>query len=630
MSEKSILIDLINGYITKDQYEERVTEYRKASGTFQYDSKGYQEGKAFEQARIDQPRYEPFGPQSDGGDQTLPGVKEDNVGSPYGPNLTEQADDIIEELGINPDGLEGKSFKEAWIDNELERIIEEADDMGYQEEKLFREALVKGGTQAELDRLARSGVTWNDEEQQWVRDPNIKTSNTGDTGTSGPSTGGEGDCPPGYEWNEETQSCVPIKDPGSPSGGEGSVGDILGRGGSELWVDEVGNKYISFRIPNTDAYMTYTATEEQLGLFYSDVLREDGTTESFLRPIEQLITPDSDKWINSLGLGNIVEVEMDVIESEFGSIFESIVSNFEKVKKVRPWMEDNEMFSIWLEGIVEDREIADYEWEGTEWWKSHTKEQRDWMLLSQGADMGSLSADAQALLDNNKIRAKEILRQNGVSNPDEIISNGQSLTEWFGSQLSTGAMTELQWMNQAKAMGDPLSGIEVEESIQSFLTGSQVSPKSTQAGYAQAIELAERWLGPLYGNFSDADIDKYASMIRNAESPEIGVQQVEDSLKSVRKVMFSTDIYDENLTYDEIATPWRNFAFQMLGERVSETSSDWIDVLNANDQAQASKILTIHGMNNGNQKILDQVTDDMGSFLGSSPESKGILRGQST
>jgi len=626
MSEKSILIDLINGYITKEQYEERVTEYRKASGSFQYDSKGYQEGKDFEQAWMDQTPYYPFGPPSEGGDQTLPGVKEDNVGSPYGPNLTEQADDMIEELGINPDGMEGKALHQAWIDNELERIIEEADDMGYQEEKLFREALIKGGSQAELDRLARSGVTWDGD--KWVRDPNIKTSDD-PTGPPVP-LGSDGTCPDGYEWDEATQTCVLIEDPDGSPVSEDSVGDILGRAGSELWVDEAGNKYISFRIPNTDAYMTYTATEEQLGLFYSDVLREDGTTESFLRPTEQLITPDSDKWINSLGLGNIVEVEMDVIESEFGSIFESIVSNFEKVKKVRPWMEDNEMFSLWLEGIVEDREIADYEWEGTDWWTSHTKEQRDWMLLSQGADMGSLSADAQALLDNNEIRAKEILRQNGVSNPDEIISNGQSLTEWFGSQLSTGLMTELQWMNQARAMGDPLSGIEVEGSVQSFLTGSQVSPKSTQAGYAQAIELAERWLGPLYGNFSDADIDKYASMIRNAESPEIGVQQVEDSLKSVRKVMFSTDIYDENLTYDEIATPWRNFAFQMLGERVSETSSDWIDVLNANDQAQASKILTIHGMNNGNQKILDQVTDDMGSFLGSSPESKGILRGQPT
>ena len=602
MSEQSILIDLINGYITKDQYEERVSTYRGSS------SKGYQEGEMFEQARKESQRPD------------------------YGKNLTEQADGVIEELGINPDGMEGKAFKQAWIDSEVERIIEEADDMGYQEQKLFEEALVKGGGQAELDRLARSGVTWDDKKGQWVRDPNIKTSDDTDLTTVPP--GSDGTCPSGYELDEATQTCVLIEDIGGiDDGGVEEVEGILGRAGSELWVDKAGNKYISFRIPNTDAYMTYTATEEQVGLFYSDVLRKDGTTESFLRPTEQLITPDSDKWINSLGLGNIVEVEMDVVESEFGSIFESIVSNFEKVKEVRPWMEDNEMFSLWLESVVEDRDIADYEWEGTEWWTSHTKEQRDWMLLSQtdlDADLGSLPADAQALLDNNEIRAREILIQTGVSNADEIISNGKSLTQWFGYQLATGAMTELQWMNQAKAMGDPLSGIEVDATVQSFLTGSQVSPKATQAGYAQAIVLAERWLGPLYGNFSDADIDKYASMIRNAESPEVGVQQVEDSLKSIRKVMFSTDIYDENLTYDEIATPWRNFAFQKLGERVSETSSDWMDVLNANDQTQASKILTIHGMNNGNQKILDEVTDDMGSFLGASPESKGILRGLST
>ena len=134
----------------------------------------------------------------------------------------------------------------------------------------------------------------------------------------------------------------------------------------------------------------------------------------------------------------------------------------------------------------------------------------------------------------------------------------------------------------------------------------------------------------MYGTFEQADIDKYAGIIRNAESPEVGAQQVRDSLKNIRKVLFSTDVYDENLTYEEIAQPWRNFSFQLLGGRVDETSSDWIDVLNANSQEEATKILTTVGLNDGNKNVMDKVTDDIGSFLGVGSQSRGVVRGQGT
>ena len=123
-------------------------------------------------------------------------------------------------------------------------------------------------------------------------------------------------------------------------------------------------------------------------------------------------------------------------------------------------------------------------------------------------------------------------------------------------------------------------------------------------------------------------------MIRNAESEEVGRQMVIDDLKNVRKVLFSTDTYDENLTYEQIAQPWRNFSFQLLGGRVDETSADWIDVLNANNQEEATKILTTVGLNEGNKTVMDKVTDDIGSFLGTArgttSQVRGIVRGQPT
>ena len=398
---------------------------------------------------------------------------------------------------------------------------------------------------------------------------------------------------------------------------------LFGRLGGQIW-NVGGQKYVAFDIPQTGLSMAYTATDEQINNFF--------TVD---KPQEQTIDLNSEKWNSTFQSGNIVEVDINNMEATGvqdapGGFFEQIASNFDKVKEVRPWMEDDEMYSLWLESIVENREIADFEWEGTEWWQTHTQEERSWLLLSQDKDLSKLPADAEALLKNNRIKARETLRQNGVSNPDQVTFNGETLTQWFGNKLTTGTWTELTWLNQAKALGDPLSGIQREDALTSWLEGSEAQPTETQAGYATAQALTEEWLGPLYGTFEQADIDKYAGIIRNAESPEVGAQQVRDSLKNIRKVLFSTDVYDENLTYEEIAQPWRNFSFQLLGERVDEKSTDWIEVLNANDQATATQVLTTHGLNSGNKTIMDKVTDDVGSFLGTGPQTRGIVRGQPT
>ncbi len=288
-----------------------------------------------------------------------------------------------------------------------------------------------------------------------------------------------------------------------------------------------------------------------------------------------------------------------------------MVDNFAKVKKVQPWMEEDELYSLWLESIVEDRAIADYEWQGTEWWQTHTQEQRDWLLTSQQKGIDELPADALALLDNNRIRAAEVLRQNGVSNADEVINaDGDSLVEFFALQLTTGNWTELNWARQAQGLGDPLAGIDRDNQLINWLEGTQELPvETTQAGYAQVKSLAQKWLGPNFAEFENANLDEYAGILRNAESEAVGIAMVEDKLKNIRKALFTTDLYEENLTYEDIASPWRNYSYQYLGGRMDETSAEWLNILKANDQEKINTILTEYGLNNGNQTMFDKVTD---------------------
>ena len=390
-----------------------------------------------------------------------------------------------------------------------------------------------------------------------------------------------------------------------------------GRMGSQIWQDSTGQKYLAFGIPGTNMFIRYKASDDDLSGFFTTGM-----------PDVRTISEDAEDWNNSLWLGNYVEIDDD-IKLGISNPLNGLIDNFAKVKKVQPWMENDELYSLYLEGIVEDRDIADYEWQGTEWWQTHTKEQRDWLLTSQGKGIGALPADAQALLDNNKIKAKQLLNQYGVTNAEEVVNaDGDTLVDFFATQLTTGAWTELNWINQAKGLGDPLAGIERDNQLVGWLENMDetMTVAETQAGYATAQALAQKWLGPNFANFEESNLAEYAGIIRNAESQEIGIAAVEEKLKNIRKALFSTDMYEENLTYEDIASPWRNYSFQFLGQRMDETSSEWIDVLKANDQEKINTILLEYGLNNDIETVFDKVTD--GIVSGITPQA--VVRGIST
>jgi len=421
-----------------------------------------------------------------------------------------------------------------------------------------------------------------------------------------------------------------VEEPTSDNGAEEPTGDedtvttttvvtepppveMIGRLNSQIWQDTTGQKYLTFGIPGTNMFIRYKASDDDLSSFFTTGM-----------PGIRSISEDEEDWNNSLWLGGYNEIDGD-IKLGLSNPFDAMVDNFAKVKKVQPWMETDELYSLWLEGIVEDRPIADYEWQGTEWWQTHTQEQRDWLLTSQGQGVDNLPADAKAFLDNNRIRAAEILRQNGVSNADEVVNaDGDSLVEFFATQLTTGNWTELTWARQAQGLGDPLAGIDRDNQLITWLEGTQELPvETTQAGYAQVKSLAQKWLGPNFAEFENANLDEYAGILRNAESEAVGIAMIEDKLKNIRKALFTTDLYEENLTYEDIASPWRNYSYQYLGERMDETSAEWLNILKANDQEKINTILTEYGLNNDNQTMFDKVTDGIVEGI-AAPVVRGI------
>ena len=383
---------------------------------------------------------------------------------------------------------------------------------------------------------------------------------------------------------------------------------------SQIWEKD-GNKYVVWQIPNTLMFMRYAATESELNMLYSG------------RQRPSVVSPSDDIWTNSVYFGSARELDDKVIK-EGESPFLGFVDTFDKATLGRPWLKtDDGMFKLWTEGFVENREILPEEWANTEWWNNSTKEQREWLTLSKGRGIAdpNLPADAKTFLEENRFKYRELLKQSGISNVDLIKdANGNTLSEFFGDQITFGNFSEGLALEQIKALSDRTSGIQVDERITNWLEGKG-TVEQTKAGYAAVQEIADRWLGPAYGKLDETTMASYASIYRNAESEAVGRFEINEKLKAARRALFNPEIYDETLTYEDIATPWRNWAFSYLGERMNETSDSFMKILQSNDQNVAQQEATVYGLNTDNETVYDKVTSDLIEAIGAD-----VQRGFST
>ena len=119
--------------------------------------------------------------------------------------------------------------------------------------------------------------------------------------------------------------------------------------------------------------------------------------------------------------------------------------------------------------------------------------------------------------------------------------------------------------------------------------------------------MLQKWLGPTYGAWSDEQIAAKAGELRNNPDAKI---EWEQQLKSQRMALFPT-YEDENMTYEDIAAPWRNFAFQQWGEQLDETDPVFNQLLLTNDAIEHGKTLPLDGMKRGVKKV----TTDLSSQI---------------
>lgn len=386
--------------------------------------------------------------------------------------------------------------------------------------------------------------------------------------------------------------------------------------GATVWIDENGQKYIVWQVPDNNIYMRYKATDSEINAFFSQE-----------PPTPRVVTNSDEDWISSHSFGDIKELPKEVRAGET-SPFVSFAEQFAATAETRPWIvEDDEMFGLWVQGIVEDRTITPEEWSTTKWWDEHSYEQRQWLELSEGKDINdpTLSEDAKRFIKDNEIYWRNQLLNAGVSNVDQVVNaSGQTLGQWFASKNTIGDWTDDYAEDQAEGLGDKSLGIQRDTAIDDWLVGASAQLATTQEGKAAVTALAFEWLGPLYGKLDNSKIDDLAALYRNAESSQVGLSLVQDKLKAMRLAIFPGSIYDSNLTYEDIAAPWRPIGKNIVGGAVDESSSAWLNGLKSNNQDFFVRELTVDALNKGNTYTVDRVTDDMANFVGAGGITRGV------
>ena len=366
--------------------------------------------------------------------------------------------------------------------------------------------------------------------------------------------------------------------------------------GAEYWnVD--GNYYIVYFIPGTGTPIYYDTSLDDLKNIFGPV--EFPGVEATIK------TPTSQQWNKAIRFGDSLELYKPDIYNPEQSPWVSFVDTLAKEAKIRPWLNDEEMVLLLAEATIEGRTVTDAEWQSTNWWRTHTQAERDWLLLAQSSSTdfsGDLPADAQRKIDDDKLAIKNLMQQSGIANPSDELVN------WVAQKFTTGLWSETYTSDQITILADPTMEAEIDSDLNNFITSGEIDYDTTRAGESQVKRLVKEYLGPVFGgNIADSQINKWASMIRNDPDAEINIK---DTLLNMKKGLFPG--FNDELTYEEIAAPWRGFSTNTWGGTVDETSTLFQDIVKSNDVAKATTLLYNAGLKDGgSEKIKNEVLSSM-------------------
>jgi hypothetical protein len=367
--------------------------------------------------------------------------------------------------------------------------------------------------------------------------------------------------------------------------------------GAWLWNVE-GKLYLAYEVPGSEGeiykgkpmYMAYEVVgndAKKAGLLTADA------------PNATLNAEVNKAFFDSVAVlaGNTDQLSAD-IDHPFASFTDTLRTQIQ----VAPWLADNEAIALLAEAAVEGRTVTDAEWQTTTWWKEHTQAERDWLRTynSDPATATQNITDAQLSVQNSLVAA-------GVSNAPD------SLVDWIANKFVSGQWSEIYTTEQLGLFADPYAQGTRDTELENYLSSTALTgvDRTTQRE-REVEELFNTWLGPTLGKLTDSEKAEIAGRMR--DDPDYKDTLV-DSLKQSRLAAFSAYTNPE-LTYEDIARPWRNLTTSVWGQTADETQGWWQEMVKSNDFTTAQTTLREKGLENNIAQVTQDATQALTQALG--------------
>ena len=356
--------------------------------------------------------------------------------------------------------------------------------------------------------------------------------------------------------------------------------------GAYVW-EVSGQLYLAYEVPGAgDIYqgapifMAYAVAGNDL--VQAGLITEGGPLPS--------ITPLNEDLFNATTIvfGGDTNQLTSLIDNPFVGFVESVSDQL----VIAPWIGDQEMIGLVAEAALEGRTVTDAELKGTNWWRTHNEAEREYLETYYGDPATSAQQRTDA-----EISVANTLQAQGVSNAPEALIN------WIAGQYVTGKWSQAYTSEQIALFADPYATGKRDASLENYLSSTALTGVDrTTEREREVRELYAKWLGPTLGKLTDNETAEIAGKLRDDPDYEDALIQ---SLKQSRLAAFSNYTNPE-LTYEDIARPWRNLTTSVWGQTADETQGWWQEMMKSNDFAKAQTTLREKGL----EQDVTQVTQD--------------------
>lgn len=396
----------------------------------------------------------------------------------------------------------------------------------------------------------------------------------------------EADTSPGPVTNYDALIAAPIPD---------SVANMGLPGEHEVWRNtDTDQVLVVIYVPNTDIPLVWAVPDPDV--YFSDAGGVSAAVGDNNYTTQEILNA------GAMDGGWVSEIPGFADPHRQEHPWDRFVSDYELAAEMNPALKDPEVTAVYYMAYLENRDIFEEELMATDYWQNSTETQREWLRL-----VATQPARAREVADDMFLVIKDSLRQLGVEGmSDEGI-------RYIASQVNMGNWTQTYLGEQLRKLEfGELDGLD--EGLTPY-AGGTVPAVGLDAARARVVSTINQWLGPKFAQYYSSDqIDAWAKDVLNNEDY---LARITDQLKDQRVALFP-NMPDREVSYDAMASTWRNVWFQTLGEQADENNPLFSQLLRANDLATNEAVLLQHGLNTGNQKVTTEALDGLGQAFGGS------------